>query len=91
LIEESGKLHRGSTSADDFIVDGGKARNARGRAPLHQVVSRSQTIIYSVSIEGGRDDNFIYMHQVLETGKRYDGFQVAGVSLLNDCGLRHPN
>jgi len=24
------------------------------------VVSRSQTIIYSVSIEGGRDDNFIY-------------------------------
>jgi hypothetical protein len=24
-----------------------------------EVVSRSQTIIYSVSIEGGRDDNFI--------------------------------
>jgi hypothetical protein len=24
------------------------------------LVSRSQTIIYSVSIEGGRDDNFIY-------------------------------
>jgi hypothetical protein len=28
------------------------------------VVSRSQTIIYSVSIEGGRDDNFIYRKHV---------------------------